>query len=172
MEIKPLETPTEVYGALMVNNLAWREAYQDLLPDEVIDRVPAEPPEEHVEELYDSVGGDEEVFLVAVDEAKYVRGYIYVRWGDETKEFVGETEAGLKEIYVHPEWWGQGIGTALLDEALDMLPSSIEAIRLEMLAGNEDAHEFYLARGFELAGHSEFSIGGEPYPTDIYVRSL
>lgn len=172
MRIKPVETIDELFGAEQANNLAWKEAYRDILPEEVIEGIPAEPPEDIVEERFESLGGDEEEFRVAVSEDGITRGYIYVRWGNNTKEFVGDSEAGLKEIYVHPDWWGQGIGTALLNEALDALPSSIETIRLEMLSGNKDAQDFYLARDFKIDGESEFEIADEAYPTDIYVRSL
>jgi ribosomal protein S18 acetylase RimI-like enzyme len=172
MRIKPVESIDELSGALQIHNLGWKEAYQDILPEDVIEDIPSEPPEDHVEERFESLGGNKEEFLVAIGDDGTTRGYIYVLWGSDTKEFVGENEAGLKEIYVHPDWWGQGIGTRLLNEGLDVLPSSIEAIRLEMLSGNEDAREFYLARDFEIDGQSEFEIAGEPYPTEIYVRSL
>lgn len=172
MRIKPLRTVDELYEAMQVNNFAWKEAYQGLLPDEVIESIPTEPPEEDVKERFEMLDDDESVYLVAVGDDGSIRGYIYVRWGDETKKFVNDNEADLKEIYVHPDWWGQGIGTTLLNEAVDALPSAIEAVRLEMLSGNENAHEFYLAHDFERDGESEFKIGEESYPTDIYVRSL
>lgn len=172
MEIKSLETKNELHDALWVNKLAWKEAYRDLLPEGFIEGMPIEPPNEQVEEVFDTIGGDDEVFLIAVDDTNTINGYIYLRWGSETKDFVGKTEAGLKEIYVHPDYWGQGIGTALLNDALEMVPSSIEAVRLEMLSGNKAAHEFYLARDFKIDGKSEFPIAGESYPTDIYVCPL
>jgi len=172
MQIKPVESIDELSGALRVHNLGWKEAYQGILLEEVIEDIPSEPPEDHVEERFERIGGSKEIFLVALGDDGATRGYIYVLWGNDTKEFVGDDEAGLKEIYVHPDWWGQGIGTRLLNEALDTLPSSIEAIRLEMLSGNEDAHDFYLARDFEIDGQSEFEIADETYPTEIYVRSL
>jgi len=37
-----------------------------------------------------------------------VRGYCYFRWGEETKSFVGENEAGLTGLYVEPDYWGKG----------------------------------------------------------------
>jgi len=101
-----------------------------------------------------------------------VRGDIYLRWGDETKAFVNEEEAGLKEIYTHPDYWGEGIGTSLLQHGLDLLPDSISAVKLEMLSGNTVGQRFYEARGFERTGSSEFEIGDEAYPTDIYVLHL
>ncbi len=172
MRIKPLDTREELHGAMRIHNQAWRVAYRDLLPEAVIDDIPTDPPTDFVEERFADLGAEDEVFLVAVNEDDRAIGYIYVLWGEETKEFVGEKEAGLKEIYVHPDRWGDGIGTALLNEALEVVPPTIEAIRLEMLAGNKRAREFYTARGFEVVDESEFEIAGELYPTDVYVRPL
>lgn len=172
MRIKHLETIDELNGAMRIHNLAWRKAYRDILPDEVINGIPLEPPEDYVEDRFEKLGRDDESFLIVVDDDEVIRGYIYVLWSERTKDFVGDDEAGLKEIYVEPDWWGEGLGTELMNEAKESLPSSIEAIRLEMLAGNEQAHEFYSARGFDIVGESEFEIADEMYPTDVYVRSL
>lgn len=171
MRIKPLDTIDELRGAMRIHNVAWRGAYQDILPDEVINGIPVEPSEDFVEDRFENLGRVDEMFLVAVDD-EVIRGYIYVLWSERTKDFVGDDEAGLKEIYVEPDWWGRGLGTDLLNEAIESLPASIEAIRLEMLAGNEQAHKFYSARGFDLVGESEFEIADEMYPTEVYVRSL
>lgn len=46
-------------------------------------------------------------------------------------------------IDVHPDWWNQGIGTALLERGLELLPGSIDTVRLEMVAGNEIGQRLY-----------------------------
>lgn len=171
MEIRHLEGRDDVRGVSRVNGLAWREAYSDVLPDRVLEGIPVERSAEAVEEWYESVRDDRDRFLVAVHEGA-VRGYIYLRWGEETKDFVGEDEAGLKEIYVEPDYWGQGVGTALLERGLDILPDDAEALKLDMLAGNEVGRRFYEARGFERTGTGEFEIGEESFPTEIYALAL
>lgn len=46
------------------------------------------------------------------------------------------------------------------------------ALKLEMLSGNETARKFYEKHGFERTGASEFEIGDQSYPTDIYTLHL
>lgn len=117
------------------------------------------------------VGDNRDRFLVAVQD-RAVRGHIHLRWGTETTSIVEQEEAGLKEIYAHPDYWSESIGTALLQHGLDLLPDSITAVTLEMLSGNTIGQRFYEARGFERVGSSEFEIGDESYLTDIYVLHL
>ena len=171
MEVRPLAGRDDVPGVVRAHGLAWREAYRDVLPDRVLDGITVEPDDDAVEEWYARVREDRDRFLVAVHEGS-VRGYIYLRWGGETKDFVGAEAAGLKEIYVEPDYWGQGIGTALLERGLDLLPDGVEALRLEMLAGNAVGERFYESRGFERTGSDEVEIGGDAYPTVIYSLAL
>ena len=96
-----------------------------------------------------------------------------MRWGAEnTKSFVGPDEADLKAIYVHPDWWGEGVGTALLDRGLDALPDRVETVRLEAFADNDVGARFYEVRGFERVETSETEIAGETYPVAIYAREV
>ncbi|QLK27394.1 GNAT family N-acetyltransferase [Natrinema zhouii] len=171
MEIRRFEGEADARAVARVNALAWREAYDDLLPDELLANRDPDPPDERVREFADRLRDDRSgVFVATADGA--VRGYCYVRWGEETKSFVGETEAGLKELYVEPDYWGNGLGTALLERGLERLPSHVDRVRLETLEGNDVAHRFYDARGFERTGSAAFEIGGELYPTAIYTLEL
>lgn len=173
MEIRRFdaEGTADARAITRINALAWREAYADLLPDEVIAQFGADPSDEQLREYADRLAHDRDgIHLAESDGAP--RGYSYVRWGEDTKSFVGENEAGLKEIYVEPDYWGEGIGTALLERGIDALPENVERLRLEMLDGNEVGHRFYAARGFDRTGSSEFEIAGETYPTAIYTLEL
>jgi len=172
MRIRRLESADDLRGVERVNVLAWREAYRGLVPDAVLDRrdpdtsdVPDDALAERLAELTDTDGA----FFVAREDD--VVGYAFVRWG-ETKSFVDEYEAGLKELYVHPERWSEGIGTKLLDACLDAIPAEYRRIKLEMLAGNELAQSFYTSRGFERTGSRRAEFGGETLETAIYERDL
>lgn len=111
--------------------------------------------------------------MLATDDAGDALGFADFRWGDiETKSFVGENEAGLKAIYVDPEHWGEGVGTALLERGLSLLPEAVETLRLEMLDGNDVGDAFYRAKGFERTGEATHEIDGEAYPTVVYARPV
>ncbi|WP_394739047.1 GNAT family N-acetyltransferase [Natronococcus roseus] len=172
MELRRLEPGTADARAITrVNALAFREAYDELLPEEVLAGFGAAPSDGQLREYADRLREDRRGIFLAELEGE-VRGYGYVRWGEGTKAFVGPDEAGLKELYVEPDYWGEGVGTALLERCLEALPNEVERLRLETLAGNDVGRRFYEARGFERTGRSEFEIAGEAYPTAIYTLEM
>lgn len=68
---------------------------------------------------------------------------------DDLDSSVGE----LYSLYVDPEVWGVGHGTALHDAALDGLrPRGLASVALWVLEGNALARRFYRARGWEPDG--------------------
>ncbi|WP_265111058.1 GNAT family N-acetyltransferase [Halosolutus halophilus] len=173
MEVRHIEAQGDVRGLIRVHGLAWREAYEGFLPAEVLQKQTITPTAEEVQRWQDELREHREGVLVAVDDEGVVRGFADVRWGDaETKAFVGTDEAGLKAIYVEPGWWNRGIGTALLERGLEVLPESVDAVRLEMFAENGIADRFYEAKGFERTDTGEYEIAGRSYPTNIYTLQL
>jgi len=166
------ETDADVEGLIRVHGLAWREAYDGILPDGVRNAQPVDPTAEDVDRWRVRLGDPRaDAFVAVVDGG--VRGFVDVRWGDaNTKSFVGENEAELKAIYVRPDSWGDGIGTALLDRGLDALPDRIATIRLETLADNATGVRFYEARGFERVDATTRTFAGDEYPVDVYARGL
>jgi GNAT superfamily N-acetyltransferase len=171
MELRHPDGRDDARALVRVHGLAWRAAYRDLLPAAVVDRIPVEAPEQSVTEWTERVERNRERFLVA-DVDGDVRGYARVTWGSETKPFVDADEAGLKEIYVHPDHWGEGIGTVLLETGFGLVPDRIETVKLEMLSGNTVGEAFYESRGFERVDTGEYESAGESYPTAIYARSV
>lgn len=171
MEVRELDGIDDLEAAMRAHHRAWDVAYDGLLPDEVVDEVTSEPTESRLRELYEALDEEEGCFLVASVDGTVV-GYARFRWGAETKPFVGPDEAGLKEIYVDPDYWGDGVGTALLEAGLERLPDSCSALRLETLAGNDRARAFYRSRGFEAVDTFEEEVRGEPIEHVVFERSL
>lgn len=172
MDVRPIQSKADLQGVNRVNVLAWQEAYDGILPDSVLDgrRVEVRPADaaEHFQRIQSYTG----CFFVAEDDDGEIRGYVYVRWSEDTKGFVGDDEAGLKEIYVEPGYWDDGIGTRLMDRALAELPETVDAVKLEMLSGNDVARGFYESHCFERVATTEFELEGEAFPTDIYEKRL
>lgn len=172
MQVRHIQDEVDVRGAVRAHGLAWREAYEGLLPEEFLERMPVDPDDEVIAEWHDGFRENHEGILVAVEDGT-VLGFVDIRWGDaETKAFVGEGEADLTAIYVHPDHWGRGVGTALLDAGLALLPESVDTVRLEVFADNDVAIPFYEARGFERTGTGEYEVDGSAYPTYVYTRRL
>jgi ribosomal protein S18 acetylase RimI-like enzyme len=74
----------------------------------------------------------------------------------------GKKKAEIYAIYVLPQFWHQGIGQELLDEAEWRLEGQhFVAFTLWVLEKNVQARRFYEARGFRLDGNrKEDTIGG------------
>lgn len=153
-----------------IHAAAWRSAYRGILPDDVLDDMSTDPPDDRVAGWRDRIETPHNRMLVATADGEVV-GYANVRI-EETKSFVGDGAAELKEIYVDPASWGEGAGTVLLEAAIDALPGGVDAIRLETLSGNDLAAGFYEAQGFERTGEAAFEVAGSDYPTDVYSRTL
>jgi ribosomal protein S18 acetylase RimI-like enzyme len=172
MGVRRPRGPDDIRAVIRAHGLAWQEAYEGVLPKDVLDQSVVDPTEEQVQGWYEQVRNHSDQFPVAEVDGT-IRGYAYFRWNDaETKGFVGEDEAGLKEIYVDPNYWREGIGTELLECGLDVLPDDVTALKLEMLSGNEAGRKFYEKHGFERTDTSEFEIGDRLYQTDIYTLQL
>ena len=172
MEIRGLDSRSAVRGAIESHGRAWQEAYAGVVSDAVLDRVTVDPAPSEVDTWLDRLPDEDDPGAAyGASVGGIVRGYIYVRWAD-TKPSVAPDDAGLKEVYVHPDWWGGGLGTELLGTAVDALPPDIKGLTLETLADNEIGRSFYESRGFALDGRSEIAIGDSSYETVIYRRPL
>ncbi len=173
MRVRPLEGPDDARELTVAHARAWREAYGGVLPEAAIERVTSvDPSAERVDAQWERLSGYSAGRVhVAEDGTGTVRGYAVFRWGDdETKPSVPTDAAELKELYVDPDHWGRGFGTALLEAGLDRLPDDVDVVALEVLAGNEVGAGFYAARGFERAGDASVEIAGTTYPTEVWVR--
>ncbi|WP_413354960.1 GNAT family N-acetyltransferase [Microbacterium sp. 1P06AB] len=98
------------------------------------------------------VAEDGRVTVVAADEGP--TGFLHVRLG-ETVELVS--------LYVRPELFGRGIGSAL-HERFDEVRGGRPA-ELEVWDGNARAKAFYAARGWRVTDRTRDGIAGIPFVT-------
>ena len=170
MEVRRFAGRTDVPGIVRAHGRAWRAAYDGLLSAAALEDVVAvEPTEADVERWLEELRKSDAVLVAAGDR---VVGFADFRWSERTKPFVGDDEAGLKAIYVDPDRWERGVGTALLSAGLDALPDSVERLRLEVLADNDRARRFYETRGFERTGSRTVELAGERYPAAVYTLEV
>lgn len=172
MEIRHLDGRERVRGAIESHGRAWQEAYAGVVSESVLDRVTVDPGPEEIDVWLDRLPDEDDPGVAyGASVGGKVRGYIFVRWG-ETKPFVDPADAGLKEVYVHPDWWGGGLGTELLGAAVEALPPDVAGLTLEALADNDIGRSFYESRGFALEEYSQMDIDDDTYETVIYRRPL
>ena len=108
--------PGDAGGIARVLVAAWRAAYRGLLSDEVLDRLSVEDAERRWGERIARPWGH---ILVAEQAARLVG---FAACGESQDEDVDRERVGeIYVLYVHPEVWRRGVGTALLREALARL---------------------------------------------------
>ena len=74
--------------------------------------------------------------------------------------FLGVSENNLEMLFIHPDKSGMGIGSKLLDYAIEEL----QVQKVDVNEQNEQALGFYLKKGFEVIGRSALDGSGKPYP--------
>ena len=174
MNVRPAR-PTDAEGIRQVSARSCRGAYEDILDDETL-IVTMEDPGMAVdirEWLTETREDDRVVYLVTESEDDgEIHGFAQVLVGERAPDRTDDDEAFLKSLYVDPDHWGERIGSALLDDALERLPDSIARLSLSVLADNDVGRGFYESRGFEQVGTSAYEIGGVSYDTAVYATSL
>ena len=183
-------TTSDVADVRRVARESWHATYDDLLGPEAVESV--------VDDWYDlyalrqSVERDEGVFLVAeretgggadesgTDEDETDVSDADAGTGETAPEIVGfgqalvpdEAEDGAAELprlYVHPECWGEGVGSSLAEEIETWAAEQgAERLRLVVLADNEVGNAFYESRDYRTVASRESELDGETV-TD-YVR--
>jgi len=127
---------------------AWQSAYRGLLPASTLDRLTVEAGEKQWQERLSNPAGE---YLV-VTHAGRVTGFAgYGATGDEDLDV--ETVGEIYVLYVAPEEWRKGYGTALVGEAVARLEGKgVTQIVVWVLHDNVPAIAFYQAAGFATDG--------------------
>lgn len=80
----------------------------------------------------------------------------------------GLSDLEIATFYVQPRHHGKGIGSALLGIAIDyMREKGRQSIWLTTNSENKPAIDFYLAKGFQQVGVTDFRIGDQAYPNHV-----
>jgi ribosomal protein S18 acetylase RimI-like enzyme len=142
---------------------SWHAAYDSILgPERVTDVVDSWFAPDRL--LTDDIGPENRPFFVAVVDGSVV-GFVEAVLADATPT------AQLYRIYVAPDSWGVGIGTALLDRVEAVLRDrDMERLELSVFAANDGAVQFYESSGFERIGtaHDEkFDVERYEYAKEL-----
>jgi ribosomal protein S18 acetylase RimI-like enzyme len=137
--------------------------------------------------IYDDILGEETVtelleegYSVDVLERMIELDDIGLFVADADGDVVGTASCGMTDphgigdldLYIHPDYWGEGIGTQLLERGKEHLRElSIRTVRDEVLVENDIGNAFY-EQHFEHVGQREAEFGGEKYPVNVYELYL
>jgi len=104
--------------------------------------------------------------LVAEVDGQVVAMASFGRLSQSHREFphvTGDREVMWK-LYVHPDHQGSGIGSRLLAEVEAMVEGDV--LWLEVVDGNQQAHDFYSAHGFVEVER----VTDRDWPDDVWLR--
>jgi len=160
-------TPEDATPLRRVAEASWHEAYDEVIgPDaveEMLDRWYA------VEDLRESIDRPEGPMFLAVEDGNVV-GFVQVGPSDGGPT---DADAVLGRIYVHPDRWGEGYGSALLERAFDALRAAgRESVWLAVVADNEVGRSFYGTHGFEVHEERTVEFAGQAVDDVVMVRDL
>ena len=171
LDVHELRSRTEAFDVLRVNGAAWRAAYE-FLPEDALPSPGYRPNPRRVAEFYEHAMERDAPVFVATRDGEVV-GFAELRWGtDETEPFVPPGDAELKALYVHPDAWGEGIGSDLLVACRFVVPPTYRRLTLQTFRENDAARAFYERHGFSRIGDAVFEIDGGEYPTVVYTRDV
>jgi GNAT superfamily N-acetyltransferase len=154
-------TADDVAAIQDVARQSWAAAYEDVLDDEVVNAMLEGGYSE--ESLSSQISSAESGLFVATADGDVV-GY-----GSAEPTAAGEGEVS---VYVSPDHWGEGVGSALLERAIDHLATQgVERVRDSVLAQNEVGNAFYSER-FEQVDQETVEIAGQNYTTNVYAGSI
>jgi len=129
------------------------------------------------EKLEKCVESDGILMLVEERNGKVV-GKGAIAWSEDFLHDFTETgeEAQLRSMYVHPDYWGRGIGSELVEKLVERTPERIDAVKVEALKGS-DAVNFYMKHGFEKISEGmleaeNLDIVSKNYETVILERKI
>lgn len=147
--IKTMETPEEIEGKSLVHWQTWREAYDDILPEEFQETMTLDRCRFFSQKYPDNT-------LIAMDEKKVVGFISYGNFRDEAIQ-AGEIIA----LYVLKDYYGKGVSKQLMHAAFVALDQFSE-IYLWVLKENKRAISFYQKMGFTFDGQEKILKLGKP----------
>lgn len=138
---------------------SWRAGYKGLLPQKFLDELTAE---RWTEKLLGRAS-------FAVTEGEKIVGHCLAHPSNEPK-MRGWGE--IHTMYVHPNFWRTGYGTAVFRYAENWLfEQGFDDVYLYVLEGNERAERFYKAQGFQPNSDTLCcEIGGTIVTDNRYVK--
>lgn len=85
----------------------------------------------------------------------------------------GSDHAVVSTLYVDPDNWGEGYGSAVFDRVVETLHDrGADRLEIRVLADNDVGRSFYESRGFDVAAHTTEEIAGETVDVVVYQSEL
>jgi GNAT superfamily N-acetyltransferase len=161
--------PADAAGIAEVHVATWQSAYTGIFPDDFLSAMSVEHRTEVwnriLEEAADGVG-----LHVAVAGSRIV-GFAH---GGPSRDTDAGDAAEVYAVYVLPEYWGTGVGRALLDVLVaELTAGAAPEATLWVLEPNHRARAFYEREGWKYDDRAETIERGDTTVQELrYRRSL
>ena len=138
----------------------WQAAYGDSLSTESIERAMAN--------WYDEAGTrrsitQEDIGYFVAEREETIIGYVSGSGDDDADRGL------LGAIYVRPDWWNEGVGTALLDAFEEFcLDHGYRELQFHVLAANDTGKSFYRKHGYESVETEQTELFGEEVSQHVF----
>ena len=176
LTIRPA-VPNDAQEVARIRVLGWRFAYQGLVPQGYLDslsiaentermrgylsQLPQNLPPNNLASVQGSSGDEKRLFMLAVRD-DVVLGFCHFSAAPNNADrperaVLGRVMIGrIHSLYVGPDALGQGIGHALMSQALSTFTAwGCERVHLWVLEGNSRAISFYERQGWQLTGDTK-----------------
>src|SRR6185437_3716035 len=160
--------PNDAMAVARVHVRSWQAGYRGLLPDGYLDGL--RPEERAARYNFASENVHDPVTIVAVGDGM-ICGFATT---SPARDPDVPEDGELCALYVDPEWWGRGVGRALIEAArLRLWETGFRNAVLWLLAGNARADRFYRMDGWMPDGLSRNdTVWGAAVDEVRYRRSL
>lgn len=168
-----IASPGDENAVAHVHVAAWQVAYRGMIPGEYLDGLSVSNRSDSWRQIIAETDLPSTGAFVAADGPQVLGFAHFCPSRDRTaSSLVGEVTA----IYVHPDRWGEGIGSRLMQLALESLEQAgFRSATLWVLDVNADARTFYEASGWAVDGatkdeqRSNFVLHEVRYAIDLPV---
>ncbi|WP_461535349.1 GNAT family N-acetyltransferase [Spongorhabdus nitratireducens] len=127
---------------------SWQQAYQGLVPQQVLDNL---DPVQRAASWEKRLGSTDSHILTARDD-QGITGFIHTSRCRDV-DLNPQSTSEITSIYLHPDYFRQGIGTLLLNSAVDSLrQAGYQQVSLWVLSRNSNARAFYHKHHFATDG--------------------
>lgn len=156
-------TPADVPRIREVAQESWQAAYAAFLTPGQCRRA--------LEDLYDAESLERAIeeldgfHLLVAEVDGEVQGFASAEktWSDE---------AELYALYVHPDHWGEGVGSALLDAVADRVADEVDRLACSVFVENYAGVGFFESQGFERLGETKTEVAGSVHEEYELERRL
>lgn len=161
MDVRPAEAD-DADGMAAVAEDAWWAACAGFLDAEAIRRIAGEHYTD--ERMAEAAADDDLGTFVAVEDEVVGFAVAEQTWADTVD---------LHALYVDPERWGEGAGTALLDAVLAWARErEVDYLRASVFTDNHVGTAFFEGRGFERRKTATTEVFATGHEEGVYERSV